>query len=340
MTESLNITILGAGSIGCYLGGCLVEAGCNVTLIGRVRMQSQLMEHGLTVTDWQGRNTFIDPSSLNYATDESDLSHADFILLTVKSGDTQSAAQVIAQHAKPTAIVVSLQNGVRNAQLLNELLPQHQIIAGMVPFNVLTKGNGVFHCGTEGNLAIEDNSGKTTPLTEAFAQANLLVDIYADLNRIQWSKLLMNLNNAINALSGLPLKDELSDRGYRQVLALAIKEALAALKAAGIKPVKTGKVIPQLIPFILSLPNGLFNIVAASMIKIDPTARSSMYEDFVLGRNTEVDYLNGEIVSLAKKYNTACPVNEHIMQLVKRAEYEQLGTPRLSAAQLLLNVNN
>jgi len=165
---------------------------------------------------------------------------------------------------------VSFQNGVRNTQILRELLPDHHIITAMVPFNVLTKGDGVFHCGTEGNLALEDSNGLANTLIGALSLANLPVDVRSNLRAIRWSKLIMNLNNAINALSGVPLKVELSDRLYRKVLALSIKEALHVLNAANITPVKTGKVIPRLIPYILLLPNSLFKIVAASMIKIDP----------------------------------------------------------------------
>jgi len=97
------------------------------------------------------------------------------------------------------------------------------------------------------------------------------------------------MNNSINALSGQPLKVQLSDRTYRKVLALSIKEALYILNRANVKTVKTGKVAVQLLPLILLLPNGLFKIVASSMIKIDSTARSSMYEDLMLNRNTEID---------------------------------------------------
>jgi 2-dehydropantoate 2-reductase len=342
--HTCNIAILGAGSIGCYLGGCLINAGCDITLVGRARLQQQLLENGLNVTDWQGRNSHITPSHINYSLSDSELTHyalstADYILVTVKSGDTSAAAQNISQYAKSGAVVVSFQNGVRNSQVLSELLPNQHVVAGMVPFNVLTKGAGTFHCGTEGNLGVENANGIVSTLIAAFNAANLPVDVYNNLHDIQWSKLIMNLNNAINALSGLPLKEELSDRRYRKVLALVIKEALGVLKVANIKTVKTGKVIPQLIPTILLLPNSLFKIVAASMIKIDPDARSSMYEDFALGRPTEIDYLNGEIVALAQKHNIPSPVNEKIMQLVKRIEKSQQGSPNISSIDLLQHVN-
>jgi len=343
--KPLNIAILGAGSIGCYLGGCLAAAGINVTFIGRERMQQQLLTHGLRLSDWQGRDSFIAAKLLNYSLSINSLSmvtssHIDYILVTVKSGDTQSVIDSIAKHVDSDVIIVSFQNGIRNGELLSQGLPNHQVLTGMVPFNVLAKGDGNFHCGTEGNLTIADKNGLATSLINAFEEAQLPVDIYDDLTPIQWSKLILNLNNSINALSGLPLKTQLSDRNYRKVLALSIREALYVLNKANIKTIKTGKVIVQLIPFILLLPNSLFKIVASSMIKIDPTARSSMYEDFTLGRQTEIDYLNGEIVALAKQLNILSPVNIAIMNLVKQAERTGKGSPKLTANALLNYITN
>jgi len=333
--KSLNIAILGAGSVGCYLGGCLASAGVKVTFIGRERIQQQLLTHGLTLTDWQSRCDHIQPHNLDYSLSINDLSSADYILVTVKSGDTQSVINNIANYAKPNAIVVSFQNGIGNGELLKQGLPNHRILTGMVPFNVLAKGDGKFHCGTQGNLAIEDKAGLATSLIEAFEAVKLPVDVYDDLKPIQWSKLILNLNNSINALSGQPLKVQLSDRTYRKVLALSIKEALYILNSANVKTVKTGKVAVQLLPLILVLPNGLFKIVASSMIKIDSTARSSMYEDLMLNRNTEIDYLNGEIVRLAKQFNIPSPVNTAIVNLVKQTELTGKGSPKILSKTLL-----
>ena len=145
----------------------------------------------------------------------------------------------------------------------------------------------------------------------------------------------MNLNNAVNALSGVPLKKQLGDRQYRRVMAQVLSEALEVLNAEGITPARTGKVIPQLMPTIMKLPNFLFNIVAASTLKIDPEARSSMYEDLLLGRRTEVDYLNGEIVRLGEKTKIPTPVNRHIVSLVKQSEHAKSGSPHLAANALL-----
>jgi len=336
----VKLAVLGAGSIGCYIAGCLLASDSEFgapnafTLIGRQRLQQDIANNGITVTDWQGRNETIEGSHVAFTVENDCLADADFILLCVKSQDTEEASAIIKQWAKPTAVVVSLQNGVSNAQLLRQHLSQ-PVVAGMVPFNVFYKGNGHFHCGTEGNLAIEDPHGLCQPLTDWLKHASLPVTVYNDLSAVQYGKLIMNLNNAVNALSGIPLKAQLGNRQYRLVMAQVLSEALTVLKAEGISPARTGKVVPKLMPKIMKLPNFLFNIVAASTLKIDPEARSSMYEDLVLGRRTEVDYLNGEIVRLGSKNHIPTPVNEHIVNLVKQSERVQMGSPTLAAEALL-----
>lgn len=333
-----KIAILGAGSIGCYLGGCLLGAGIPALLIGRERIKAQILVHGLTLSDWKNRYHHIATEQVPYFTEMKNIYEADYILLTVKSGDTGTSAREISRYAKPSAVIISLQNGTQNAHLLHNLLPTHTIVKGMVPFNVLYDNKGGFHCGTEGNLAIEANAGQYSDLLAAFAEANLPVAVYQDLSPIQWGKLIMNLNNAVNALSGLPLLTQLNDRTYRNIMTQVIKEALLVLKKARIKPARTGKVVPNIMPHILSLPNWLFKKVASATLKIDPKARSSMFEDFSLGRKTEIDYLNGEIVNLGKLNNMATPVNQAIVTLVKQAERLSKGSPCLSAEEIQLAI--
>lgn len=328
-----RIAVLGAGSIGCYLGGCLIAAGQQVTLIGRQRLQQQLHEYGLHLSDWRGRDVRLEFDQIPFSLSDDALAEADCVLVTVKSGATEAAAKQIAAKAAPNAIVVSLQNGIRNVDTLNQYLPNHHVLKGMVPFNVVGSA-GQFHCGTEGDIAIEDSSGCAKPLFEALRQAQLSAECYDNLTGIQWGKLLMNLNNAINALAGVPLQQQLKDRDYRNVLAASIGEALAVLKTAGITVAKTGKVRPTLLPTLLRLPNWLFLRLASAMLKIDPKARSSMYEDLALGRPTEIDFLNGEIVVLAEQLKIEAPVNGAIVALVKQAETAQAGSPKISGVRL------
>ncbi|MBC7416327.1 MAG: 2-dehydropantoate 2-reductase [Herminiimonas sp.] len=315
----MKIAILGAGSVGTYVGGALLARGADLILIGRARMQSRLNEFGLTLTDLAGVNIVHPPGSVPYAQDPVAMADAGLILVTVKSADTDSAAALIAAHAAPGALVVSLQNGVGNAQRLRAALPNHTVLAGMVPFNVVQLDANRLHRGTAGEIMIEISSA-IAPWLPAFAAAGLPLLQQADFDSIQWGKLLINLNNAVNALSGIPLQREFSQRGFRRCLAALIDEGRTVLEAAGIHPAKVVKLGPRMLPLVLRLPDGLFRRIAAPMLRIDPEARSSMWEDLEAGRRTEIDYLNGAVVALAASIGRKAPFNERIVTLIRAAE--------------------
>jgi 2-dehydropantoate 2-reductase len=198
-------------------------------------------------------------------------------------------------------------------------LPGRTVLTGMVPFNVVHRGPGAFHQGSEGALEVEDHPA-LAPCLSLFKRAGLPLLRHGDMQSVLWAKLLLNLNNAINALSNLPLKEELSQRAYRRCLALAQAEALRLLDLAGIKPAMLTPIPPQWIPRLLDVPDFLFQRLASKMLAIDPLARSSMWEDLQAGRKTEVDYLNGEVLRLAAKLGRTAPVNARLVALILEAE--------------------
>ncbi|MES1161710.1 MAG: ketopantoate reductase C-terminal domain-containing protein, partial [Rhizobacter sp.] len=172
-----------------------------------------------------------------------------------------------------------------------------------------------YHRGTAGELAAQDDAVLRTQLAD-FRRAGLALQLHADLAAVQWGKLLLNLNNPVNALSGLPLRAQLMDRGYRLCLAALQTEALGVLRAAGIQPAQVGALPPQRIPPLLRLPTPLFRLIAARMLRIDPKARSSMADDLAQGRTTEIDALCGEVVRLAATRGLRAPLNARMVALV------------------------
>ena len=328
-----HIVVLGAGAIGGYLGGCLTASGANVSLLGRIKTLETVTQHGLTLTDLHQRKHVIRPEAVRISIDPQILQLADFVLVTVKSRDTDAVAELIKTHAKPHATVISFQNGVGNADRLSQQLPHLTVVAGMVPFNVVTLPHGHLHCGTEGNLSAQRHIA-ITPLLPLFNKAGLPIEQYDNFTEVQWGKLILNLNNAVNALSDLPLKEELSQHAYRKCLASLIEETLVVLKKAGIQPAKVSKVSPALLPHILKLPNFIFKRLAGSMLKIDEKARSSMWEDLQLKRTTEVNELNGAVVRLAESCGARAPLNKKMVALIQDAEQ---GQPLGLTGEMLLN---
>lgn len=314
-----KLCIVGAGSIGCYLGGRLLAAGADVTLVGRARIGDELRAHGLTLSDYRGGRWHVGAADVRYVTQPDAAAMADLVLVTVKSAATPSVAEELSRMLHPGAVVISFQNGLSNADVLRAALPQQTVLAGMVPFNVMQPAPGALHQGTGGELEVA-GSPALAPFADDFQRAGLPLIQRADMASVQWAKLLLNLNNAVNALANVPLKTELSQRAYRRCLALAQTEALRLLARAGIQPAKLTPVPPAWIPRLLATPDAVFARLGGKMLAIDPLARSSMSDDLAAGRATEVDWINGEVVRLAQRLGQRAPVNAQLCALVHAAE--------------------
>jgi len=313
-----RIAVLGAGSVGCFIGGAWQAAGLPVTFIGRPRIAHDLREHGLTLSDYSGWQTKL--PEVDFACVPDPLGDADIILLTVKSGATRDAARAIADHARNGALVISFQNGVSNFDLLeSELGGRFPLARGLVAFNVAYLGEGRFHKGVAGDLIAADRP-EVRALAERVRRGPASLRPSGDMLGVAWGKLLINLNNAVNALSGRTLIEELRERDYRGVVAASQREALRLFKRAGIRPAKVGAVGPRLLPRVIGAPDWLFANVFMKGWKIDAKARSSMADDLAAGHKTEIDYLNGELVRLAERLGMEAPVNRAVVALVHEAE--------------------
>jgi 2-dehydropantoate 2-reductase len=326
-----KVVIFGAGSIGCFVGGCWKATGIDVSFIGRPRLANDVDEHGLTLSDYSGWEAKLAPGQVDYRTASDALAGADIIALCVKSGATAEAAKEIAHYSRDGAIVISLQNGISNVEVLErELGSRFNVIRGMVPYNVAYLGEGRFHKGVAGDICAEDQP-ETRRLSAAIGQSPAALKLSSDMRGIAWSKLIINLNNAVNALSGRTLVEQLRERDYRRVVAAAQREGLRMLDKAGIRPARVGAVGPRLLPHVIGAPDWLFRNLFMKAWKIDDRARSSMADDLVAGRKTEIDYINGELVRLAERLGTGAPINRKIVELIRKAE---AGAPPLSPADL------
>jgi 2-dehydropantoate 2-reductase len=318
-----KICIYGAGAIGCYLGGRLAAGGAEVGFVGRPGIGTELQTRGLTLTHYDGGEWRVPPEAVAFSTGPGAVADADLILVTVKSGATEQAAAELACVIGPDTVVTSFQNGIGNAEILRAALPGRTVLAGMVPFNVVRRGPGAFHQASEGEPEVEA-SAALAPYLADFSRAGFALHQHSDMLPVQWAKLLLNLNNAVNALSGLPLQQELAQRDYRRCLALAQAEALALLKQVGIAPARLTPLPAPWIPILLRLPDALFARLARKMLAIDPLARSSMADDLAAGRRTEIDWINGEVVRLAQRLGRRAPVNARLVSLVKAAETNEM----------------
>jgi 2-dehydropantoate 2-reductase len=331
MIPDKPIAVAGAGSIGCFVGGMCAAAGRKVSLLARPRLIREIEDNGLRLTSFEGFDQKIAPNQLTLSEDPKILGDAGVVLVTVKSADTAEIAELIAQHAPSDAIVISLQNGVGNVTTLRARLPGRRVLAGMVPFNVVAPGEGQFHRATSGDIVIERDDAGTA---DRLSVPGLKMRATDNIAGVQWGKLLVNLNNALNALAGVPLRQQLAQRPWRRLFADQMAEGLAAIRAEGLRPVSSTPIPAGWMPSLLRLPDAIFEAVIGRTIKIDPQARSSMAEDLQRGRRTEIDYLQGVIVEISDRHGLKAPLSRRIVALIKSAEAAGQGSPGLTPEQI------
>lgn len=335
-TPPRKIAILGAGAIGCFLGAHWASAchaaGTQLTLIGRPATWDQMAPGPLRVSGGVPLQTQL--SLLDLADSPAALDGADLVLLAHKSTGLERSIQQLSTHVSDDTTIISLMNGVSPVDHLRAALPRHHIVAGMVPFNVVWKSGSHLHRSSTGNLALERTCA-TEALAQLVAATGVPVQLCPDLKPLQYGKLLLNLINPVNALSGLPLREMLCQRDYRRVYAAVLREALSVYDAAHIQWRRVGPLSPRLVHRLLLLPDAVFNSTLLNLQKLDPESMTSMAADMAAGRPTEIDTLTNEILRLAEQSGTAAPINASLSELIRQAEAAPHPTGAWSAQSLL-----
>lgn len=313
----MNFIILGAGAVGCYLGSRLAAGGRRVTMVGRPRTIEALAEAGLRARDPDGGEARVPARQLGLATSLASVRMDTplALLLCVKGSGTESAALEIGACCPGGTTVVSMQNGVDNVARIRAIAPRMRLLAGMVGCHIAMPEPGRVQRTTPGDFYLE-RAELTGEIARVFQACGLRTRLSGDMRALQWGGLLLNLNNPVNALSELPLRAQLQDRDYRCVLAGLQQEALGVLRRAGIRPGRVAPLPPSWLPHLLRLPDWLFQRVAARLLRIDDTARASMWDELQPGRGTEIHDLCGAVVRLAAQHGMAAPRNAAMCEMV------------------------
>lgn len=335
-----RVAIMGAGSIGCHLGGWLASSS-DVTLIGRAPVIDLIEQQGLTVSDLRGRSRTVPPERLTLATEASAVVDADYVLMTTKTSGTERATRQIAPYLDHDSVVVSFQNGLRAASMIDEALgsafpsraSRPLALSGMVPFNVVRVGETHWAQTVSGRMKVKDHP-RIDPFIRAAHGAGMQIEVEPDMRGVLFGKLLLNLNNAVNALTGEPLAVQLRDRDCRTVLAACQEEALVLARRLGVSPARMTLLPPALVPPLLRAPDPVFTRLSSASLKVTPEARSSMADDLAVGRPTEIDEMQGAVVALSESHGMAAPVCSRVVDLVREAEAAGTDRRRWTGAQL------
>jgi 2-dehydropantoate 2-reductase len=293
----MQVVVVGAGAVGCYYGGLLLRAGHEVTFIGRQPHVDAINAHGLLLD----MPSFTGHLPARAATDATALASPDLVLVCVKSADTEAAGRALAGRLRGDTSILSLQNGVDNAQRLSAVIGQPVIAAAVYVGSGMAGPGHVKHHGG-GDLAI-GASPASEALAQTFEAAGIHTTIADDIETTLWRKLTTNCAfNALSAVAGISYGPLIEVAGARDVIASAVREAVTVARACGV-----------------SMPSDL----SAQILQIPatmPNQTSSTAQDLARGKPSEIDFLNGYVVRKGAELGIPTPTNQALQVMVKLAE--------------------
>jgi 2-dehydropantoate 2-reductase len=293
----MKIAVMGAGAVGCYFGGMLARAGHDVVLIGRPQHVEAIERHGLRLET----KTFDERIHVSASTEASAVQDAQLVLFCVKSTDTESGAAAIKPHLAPDALVLSLQNGVENADRLRTLLPQ-EVAAAVVYIGTEMAGPGHVRHHGRGELVIEPPKAGHD-IARILIAAGVPTGVSDNVRGELWAKLILNC--AYNALSGitqLPYGRLVKGAGMTAVMRDLVDECVAVARADDV-----------------TIP-GDIDAAVRKIAETMPGQHSSTAQDLARGKRSEIDHLNGLIVRRGEALGVATPANRLLHSMVKLIE--------------------
>ncbi|MBP0591952.1 ketopantoate reductase family protein [Paraburkholderia sp. LEh10] len=293
----MKVAVMGAGAVGCYYGGMLARAGHEVVLIGRPQHVEAIGRRGLRL-ETQAFDEYI---RLDASTKAGAVQGARLVLFCVKSTDTQSAALEIKPFLAPDALVLSLQNGVENADEVRKLVAQ-EVAAAVVYVATEMAGPGHVRHHGRGELVIEPSSF-SVEIAQALIAAGVPTQISDNVRGALWAKLILNCAyNALSAITQLPYGRLVKGEGVTAVMRNVVDECLAVAKAEGV-----------------TIP-GDVNMAVRMIAETMPGQFSSTAQDLSRGKRSEIDHLNGLIVRRGEAFGVPTPSNRLLHALVKLIE--------------------
>jgi 2-dehydropantoate 2-reductase len=317
----METAVIGAGAIGSVVGGLLSKAGEDVILIGRKPHVDAINQNGLTL------EAPLEKVLVRVKAAENLDFKPDLAVLAAKTQDVESAVRN-AQSLLSDALVVTTQNGVRSDDIVAGVLGKENIISGVALYNCqfLEPGRVLYSkLLSKTALLIGEPFGlkgnRLQCLLALFNKA-LPTDISQDIRGAHWTKLLWNLITAVPAVTGLSYQEGNHYPQIRELKIRLMKEGLEVIKLAGVKTAPVPGLSLSLIEKMAEMPLPQASSMMKNIIESmgEQNTLGSMLQSIKRGRSTEVDYMNGEIVSLGKNNGIPTPVNSLMVGLVHEVE--------------------
>lgn len=310
MTNKISrVVVVGAGAVGSYFGGLLARAGCEVTLIARQDHVKAIQEHGL----FMECQSFQEHVSVKATTEYKVIEDADLILFCVKSPDTESVAKEIKSFISEGAILLSMQNGVDNCERLQTVLSNPVYPAVVYVATGMVGPGHVKHFG-RGELVIGDSKGSQTSLEqltllqEYLSKGNIPCTISKNVKHDMWLKFLVNCSyNAISGIGQVEYGYMVQSTPINDLIDQITKEFLAVAEKEGV-----------------TIDREQARLANEQIAKTMSKQKSSTAQDLMKFKKTEIDFLNGYIVSRGLAHQVPTPANQSVYALVKMLEMAYL----------------
>lgn len=301
----MKVAVMGAGAVGCFYGGMLARAGHDVVLIGRPQHVEAIARQGLRL-EAQQFDERIGAPHLTASTEPSAVEGARLVLFCVKSTDTESAGESIKPYLGAQTLVLTLQNGADNADRLRDVIA-NDVAAAVVYVATEMAGPGHVRHHGRGELVIEPSSASET-VAHALIEAGVSTEISPNVRGALWAKLIVNCAyNALSAITQLPYGRLVQGAGVHAVMQDVYHECVAVAKADGV----------ALPPEI----DGAIERIAQTM----PGQYSSTAQDLARGKRSEIDHLNGYVVTRGAALGVPTPANRLLQTLVRLIEDKAHG---------------
>jgi 2-dehydropantoate 2-reductase len=312
----MKYAVIGLGAVGSIIGGLLSKNNENVILIGKKKQIEQIKKDGLKISTNQSE-TIIE--NLNISSDFASVEKVDIIFVCVKSQDTKKLFLELKDFLKEKTVIISLQNGVRNAEIINRIV-KNKVLSSVVLFNALYKKPGKVNLTIKGGILLENNEKYSKKIDDLFKDTSIKITLVKNIKDYQWSKLILNLQIAVTALTGQTIKESIINRDSRKILAETMSEGVKIVEKSDIKLEKLPGLDPKKMIKRLNRLNSLFLRIGSKFLGLSENARNSMWQSLARNKKTEIDFINSEIVKLAEKNNLKAPINKKLVKYVKQAE--------------------
>ena len=304
----MKIAMLGCGSLGSTFGGLLTEAGFDVVMVNPMSDHVKaLIEKGLTLCE-DGEERVV---SIKVATDPQEVGPVDLVIVLVKSSNTRVAIQGARALVGENTIVMSLQNGLGNEEILAEYLGKKRVVSGRTYVGGQMTAPGKVKIGVRGKQTlIGELNGKITDrakqISYIFNRAGLETSVISDIQALIWQKLLVNVSaGALCALTRLPYGKLLQVQAVVDCSNAAVAEAIDVARASGIA-------------LEVESPRQFLD-KAAEGLPFD--FKPSIMQDIERGVPTEIDFINGAVVREGEKCGIPTPVNKTLVAGIKGIEF-------------------